>query len=149
MKLMGTVELFVIGAVVATGANCGGGSTPNGPTSTSTATSSSPADSLSRKPAAPPCRATAARSASLCIVRTTSLLSMPSARALIILLPIERSLAQNATKPQRTRARSRPSLSFAKPRDRYGLGGCHVVPGLEVRALWEAEHPLQLDERGV
>ena len=32
MKLMGTVELFVIGAVVATGANCGGGSTPNGPT---------------------------------------------------------------------------------------------------------------------
>ena len=33
MKLMGATELFVIGAVLATGANCGGGgSAPNSPT---------------------------------------------------------------------------------------------------------------------
>ena len=33
MKVMGAAELFVIGAVVATGANCGGGgSSPNSPT---------------------------------------------------------------------------------------------------------------------
>ena len=76
------------------------------------------------------------------------LAAIPSARALIILLPIARSVAQKGTRSQPDEGELPPLPVLLAPDDRHGLRRGHVVARRQVGAFGKPEGLLQLDQWG-